>query len=422
MSVSSATFLAGAKGRLLPASLVFRFFIAAAFYHAAAWALLALHGEGLIGYRGGPGPVLAAIHLITLGVLVMTAIGAALQLLSVVTKRPITAVGLCQLMSWLYIPGVALLTYGMTIGDGTVMMIGGVAVAAALAIFAVLIAGNLRGATQIDLTVAHVWLALLALLILALLALALIADYDLGFFDNHAGAALAHFVIAAFGFMGLLALGFSHVLVPMFALAPAPKPFLGYVTMGLITAAIALAAGGALWDLPLLIAAASLIGLAGMGLHLRAMLTVLKTRMRQRLGLSFLLVRAAWALLPASLVLALLAALGLVGDSGATLAGFIIIAGWLLTFLLGILQRIMPFLATMHAGGPGGRPVSVSALTNEPALRVHGICHGLGLVAVAAGIIAETPLLVTLGAVVGVAGALAFLWFAGDVVRRTIMG
>ena len=422
MSVSSATFLSGAKGRLLPASLIFRFFIAAAFYHVAAWALLALHGEGLIGYRGGPGPVLAAIHLITLGVLAMTAIGAALQLLSVVTKRPITAVGLCQLMSWLYIPGVAVLTYGMTIGDSGIMMFGGIAVAAALAMFGVLIVGNLRGATQLDLTVAHVWLALLALLIVALLALALIEDYNRGFFDNHAGAALAHFVIAAFGFMGLLALGFSHVLVPMFALAPAPKPFLGYVTLGLIMTAIALAAGGAMWDLPLLIAAAALIGLAGMGLHLRAMLTVLKTRMRQRLGLSFLLVRAAWGLLPVSLALAFLAALGLLGDQGATFVGFIIIAGWLLTFLLGILQRIMPFLATMHAGGPGGRPVSVSALTNEPALRVHGVCHGAGLVIVAGGIIIEMPLLVILGATIGAAGAVAFLWFAGDVVRRTIVG
>ena len=34
------TFLAGAKGRLLPASIVFRFFGAAVVFHALAWAAL----------------------------------------------------------------------------------------------------------------------------------------------------------------------------------------------------------------------------------------------------------------------------------------------------------------------------------------------------------------------------------------------
>ena len=61
-----ATFLAGAKSRLLPASIPFRFFAAAAAFHVAMWVLLLAASEHLPSFRGGPGPVLAALHLLTL--------------------------------------------------------------------------------------------------------------------------------------------------------------------------------------------------------------------------------------------------------------------------------------------------------------------------------------------------------------------
>ncbi|MCV0429382.1 MAG: hypothetical protein K5905_28375, partial [Roseibium sp.] len=83
------SFLGGAQDRLLPASIPFRFFLAACLFQVLAWAVLLLAADDLAGYRGGPGLVLAAIHLATLGVLAMTAIGASYQLLPVVTRRPL---------------------------------------------------------------------------------------------------------------------------------------------------------------------------------------------------------------------------------------------------------------------------------------------------------------------------------------------
>ena len=89
----AATFLAGAKSRLLPASIPFRFFAAASVFHVALWAVLLAAGEHLPGFRGGPGPVLAALHLLTLGVLTTTAIGASVQLLPVAPPRLIPELG-----------------------------------------------------------------------------------------------------------------------------------------------------------------------------------------------------------------------------------------------------------------------------------------------------------------------------------------
>ncbi len=68
-----------------------------------------------------------------------------------------------------------------------------------------------------------------------------------------------------------------------------------------------------------------------------------------------------------------------------TLFGITLIGGWLLTFLLGILQRIVPFLASMHKPPGKGPPRTPSSLTDDRPLAVHFWCHlaALALLALA---------------------------------------
>ena len=79
MSIA-ATFLGGAKSRLLPPSIPFRFFAAAAAFHVLMWLGLFIGAEEAASFRGGLGVALASVHLLTLGVLTTTAIGASVQL------------------------------------------------------------------------------------------------------------------------------------------------------------------------------------------------------------------------------------------------------------------------------------------------------------------------------------------------------
>jgi len=110
---------------------------------------------------------------------------------------------------------------------------------------------------------------------------------------------------------------------------------------------------------------------------------------------------------------------GVATDVTGTLFGFVLVFGWLLSFLTGVLQRIMPFLASMHSTGRStARPILPSALTDDRAARVHLVGHGMGLALVAAGIVTGQPGLVRLGAAFGLAGALALIWFALGVRRR----
>ncbi|MFZ2648540.1 MAG: hypothetical protein WA210_00405, partial [Burkholderiaceae bacterium] len=113
MKTAAGAFLAGAASRLLPVSIPFRFFGAAVVYHLLAWLALLAGAQDLPRFSGGWGWVPAGLHLLTLGALVMSAIGASLQLLPVATRQPLRWLRWPAAIWWLYTPGVAALALGM---------------------------------------------------------------------------------------------------------------------------------------------------------------------------------------------------------------------------------------------------------------------------------------------------------------------
>ncbi len=417
----AATFLGGAKSRLLAPSLPFRFFVTAAALHIALWVVLLVAGGDAASFRGGLGPPLAAVHLLTLGILTTTAIGAAAQLLPVATRRALAAVWPVKLVFWLTAPGLIVLIAGMYAYHPLVVIAGAVATTAGLLLFAGLLADNLRRAGSLLVVAAYGWAAFAALIGLVALGLALSIDFDTGFLGDHAATALAHMILGGFGFMGMLALGFSHVLVPMFALSSAPAKRPAYAAFAAAAVAIALATAAALLGSRILMTAAVVIGIAAAAAHVRLMHVALATGMRKRLGLSFVLVRASWACLLLTPLIGLAALYDWAGPNGPTLFGLALLGGWLMTFLFGILQRIMPFLASMHVTQPKGAPPLLSELASEGPLTVHAVCHGVALVGLAAAIILDSGMLVRGAAAIGLIGALAFAFFTGDVVRRLIV-
>jgi hypothetical protein len=419
--MTMAVFLGGAKSRLLPMSVPFRFFATAAVFHVLTWGAILAGADHATSFRGGLGPVLAAVHLLTLGVLTMTAAGAAVQLLPVATRRAFAAVWPIKLLFWVLVPGVTLLAAGMYLADQRALIAGTALVAIALILLAILLADNLRRSSSLPVVSAFGWLALACLLAIVGLGAGLVIDYERAILPDHGAAALAHMILAGFGFMGLLAIGFSHVLVPMFALSAAPDLRQSFATFAFAVIALLVGTAGALLDHPAVLASAAAIGLLAAGLHLAQMRHVLRTGMRKRLGLSFVLVRVAWAMLLLTLVVGIAATFGLAGANGPTLFGFLLIFGWLLTFLLGILQRIMPFLASMHASRPNGQlPRPMSELSASQPLKLHAGCHLAALAILSAAIVIESAPLARLGAATGLVGALAFAWFTGDLLRRTM--
>jgi hypothetical protein len=98
------------------------------------------------------------------------------------------------------------------------------------------------------------------------------------------------------------------------------------------------------------------------------------------------------------------------------LFGVVLVAGWLLTFLLAMLQRIAPFLASMHVAGK--RPPTPSSLTAERPLALHFHAHLAALALLAAAVVADSAIVVVLAAGVGAVGAAAYAGFFVVLLRR----
>jgi len=398
--------LMGAKLRLLPPSIPYRFFGAAVVFHILMWGLLGLSAEDLSTFSGGPGLTLAAVHAATLGVLAMTAMGASFQILPVASGQAHRALWPCRLAFWLFVPGTAVLVGGMALSHAMAMIAGAVLATAGLLLFAGVFIDLLWRTSGLRAFALHAWSALASLMALIALGLLLVADFETGLLAGtaigHGGAALAHVVLALYGFMGLLAIGFSHILIPMFSLANLPSGLRARIAFATLIAALVVAVAAALAPAgpPAtvgLVAAAGL-GLLGAGLHVHLMWSALKTGMRKRLGLSFVLVKTGWVMLLLGFPVAALAALDLLGDSGPALFGFFVLFGWLLTFLMGILQRVIPFLAAMNASKSAGPPPRLSELAEQLPLKIHTGCHFAALAAIAVGIVLDQGQVIVLGA------------------------
>lgn len=407
----AATFLGNARSRLLPASIPLRFFGAAAVFHLLAWLALLAGAADVPHFAGGLGLPLAALHLVTLGVLAMTAIGASLQLLPVATRQAVGRPGAIAALWWAYTPGVALLTTAMAIGQPVPLAAGAAVVVLALAGYALLLARNLLGARGMAVVVVHGWAALCSLLVLLASGVSLAAAYRGHALLDRGTAVGLHLAFAAYGFMGLLVLGLSYILVPMFALADAPAKRPALASAATAMAALALGAAASLGSMPTALGSLAIVaGLAALALHVVLMNRALRTGLRARLGRPFVLVRVGWAGLGASL----LAALALVHDAAFARLGAlfgVLLIGGLLSFLLGMLSRIVPFLASMHAP-PGRRgPPLPSALTAERPLALNFWCHLAALALLLAAVLVDSAGLARAAGVLGSIGAAAFLRF-----------
>ena len=388
-----------ARSRLLPMSLPFRYFGAAAAFQLGAWALLLFFPAELVNFEIGLGPVFAALHLLTLGVLAMSAIGATLQLLPVATRQPVSALWAVRLQWWLFVPGTVLFAGAGAAYRPDLLGAGAMAIVFSLLLYGILLFRNLLGARGMRVVVAHGWAALACLVALAATGLALVGRYEHGWAIDHQALRTAHLVLATFGFMGLLAIGLSGFLLPMLAVAPPPPQRVAYAVLGLALAGIVMASLG--WTLP-----GALAGLGAALLHVGAMERSLRARLRPRLEPSFLLVRVSWGCLIACLALA---ALGFPG--GPLLFVIALVPGWLLTFLLGVLARIVPFLASVHASSSDrGTPI-IAALTPARLLAAHRLLHLAALALLVAAALTGQAVLAAAGAACGLASAALFSAF-----------
>lgn len=377
-----------------PLSAPFRFFLTAPVFAAAAALVLLWHGPDALQSRWSA-PALAIAHLLALGFMAMTMIGALLQILPVVggidvPRTPLTAAVVHAFLTL----GAMALAAAFLFTRPWLFALAAALLAAGFLWFLAACAWRLWNAAELDATVAVIRYALVALLVTALLGVTLAAGFAGSLALPFVKLTHLHVAWGLPGWIGLLAAGVAFQVVPMFLstpLYPAPLtrwlPRLWLAAL-LLRAAIALpvserfsraaAASEAAVALSLIVFAAVTLRLLWRRKRPGADATV----WFWRLGAANLLACAlAWAAAEVSPGLAAL-------PSWPLLLGALFLVGFGYSIVNGMLYKIVPFLAWYHlqsrATRRGQTPNVKQIVTDADAFRqfaAHAVALALLLAA-----------------------------------------
>lgn len=335
-----------------PLAAPLRFFLAAPAFLAAAGLLAAARPEWSSSLAAPA--TLALTHLLTLGFLGMVMLGALTQMLPVVAGAPLPAVRpVARLAHAGLLLGTPTLAWGLAQGETLGIELGAGLLGAGLTVFiaaAALGLARIQQAGPQDTTQA-MRLALLALGLTLILGLGL-AAWLAGYWqpDTPESWLRGHVLWGLAGWIGVLVMGSAWQVVPMLQLTPAyPRR----LARGLLLA-VALALPAAAW----LAAQGALLGEGVLAVALAgfALATLDRQRRRKRkladTTLDF------WRLGMGSLILAMLLvgldALRPLPETVRLAAGILFLLGFAASVVVGMLYKILPFLAWFHLQGQRG--------------------------------------------------------------------
>jgi hypothetical protein len=328
-----------------------RFFLTAPWFGVLAGLLIVYEGPAIFASRWMPG-ALAATHLITLGFMLQIMLGALIQILPVAAganlPRPFLIATIVH--SGLTL-GSLLLAGGFYFGLPALLSTSAVVLGLTILVFLLAAAKALLGVPSTSPTIRGLKLALFSLAGVAglgvTMALALAYGWALPLMqltDLHAGWGLG-------GWAGVLLASIAYVVVPMFQLTPAyaarPSWWFPLIMLGLLL----LWSAALLLDWPGIVRVSQgLAALAGMGFAVVTLRLQAKRR-RARADVTY----RYWQLGLLASFLALLMLLtatiwpAVAELDGWTLCfGILLVAGGFIPFIIGMLYKIVPFLAWMH--------------------------------------------------------------------------
>ena len=330
--------------------------------------------------------VLALVHIVTLGWLTMTIMGATLQLVPVIIVGPLRATCLLPWQYPIYAVSVALLISGFWTMQPWLIALGGTGVILAVAHYVVVLAVTLAHAPKRPLTVRFLVASLVYLCLVVGLGLTAALNLQWGFL----GAAfdrllLIHITLGMVGWLSTMLIGVSYTLARLFSLAHGHDDRLGRVIFVLLNTGIVMLAVGFFVSWLLLILSGGAVLTAAAWLFAYDYWRLLHVRFRKVLDVTqYHSIAAAvyfTMLVPASLVM-------IIGGWGQpnVLAALVLatVIGWLGQSIVGYLYKIVPFLIWHTRYGPlaGRQKIPLMReMVHERWAWISWWCINLGLVA-----------------------------------------
>ncbi len=335
--------------RMPPLWVPLRAFLTAPFLGAAAGVMLAVAGPAAFVDRWNR-ELIAAAHLVTVGFLTLVMVGAILQVLPVVTGVPIPGtrwVG--PLTEATVATGAVLFAIGVGYGVPGAAGVGAVLLGLGIGVFvAVALAATWR--TRRNPTGRAMGLSVLSLVAVAGLGVFLLAGHA-GWVPLRRNLTEVHLAWALAGWVGLLVMGVSFQVVPLFQVTPNYPRWLEHALPAVAFTGLVVWTAGRLASVGGLAAAGSLTVVAAFVVYAGVTLT-LQARRRRTLRDP---TTDAWRVGMASLAVAALlmgaqsAGVITLGDTRiGFLFGVVAVYGFAVSVVEGMLYKIVPFLSWLH--------------------------------------------------------------------------
>jgi len=401
----------GAEQRLLPEWIPLSFFFVSLACLPLGWILLFFQAENIASFQGGFGPVLAALHTFTIGVVLTTAFGASMQMLPVASgaamNKPIGVILLLVLL----LSGIGITLGGFAHYRPLIASWGAALLCLSALLYALMLTRLLIRSSSLKLVRNHVLVGALCLLLAAALGAAMILNWAGLISFNMPNPRLVHAGLALYGFMGLIVFGFSRIMVPMLSVSDKTNDRLAILGLLVALTSLLLWVGGFFKIAPIVALISALI-------HIYEMFTILKGRIRTRLGPEWTIIRFSWIMLPLSLLLVIGAQWTDNKANITELSILVAVLGWLVSFIIGILQRIVPFLLSMQIARQTGMPELPSKLAAENLTRIIGPLHIAAVGVTGLAVIMDNAFLLQFGSLIGLASGLSFLTFLIIAIKR----
>jgi len=333
-----------------PIGVPLRFFVTAPLFALAAALVLLWQGPELFSSRWNPAMV-GITHMLTLGFMGLVMFGAILQMLPVVAgapmRRPERVAAVIHAGAT---AGIILFGFGLISAVPLALKAGLPTLGAALLLFAVLVVITLRRALPQNMTARAMRLAALMLAGTVALGLLLLSNHAFGWWlQAREPLANLHLSWGLLGWVAILIAGVAYQVVPMFQLTPAyPDKLTRWLAPGLFVILLLLAPAS---QLPVLQFVLRILLAAGLAAFALATLWLQARRRRKLPDVSLNFWRVGMFSLLSAIALwfsgQIVQAMGAWQRYGVLL-GVLMIVGFAVSVINGMLYKIVPFLVWFH--------------------------------------------------------------------------
>jgi len=335
-----------------PISVPLRFFLSAPLFGVVAATVLIISGPGILSMRWTPA-TLALTHLVTLGFITMTMMGALLQMMPVIAGSPTWRPRLASaVIHSLLCLGVAALGGGLWLDHAGLMQFALLMLAMALIFFLATMTLSLVRSRVHSSTVSGMRLAVFSLAITLAFGLGIGAEH-IWQFQTHVVHSWTnvHLAWALIGWVGLLILSIAYEVVPMFQLTPPYPVWMQRWLSKAMLAVLILWTGACLVAMPGWILTLLGLCMAAMFICFATTTLYLQYHRRRRANITLNFWRIGMFSLLASVFLWISGRFLPVLNSWPhydLLLGTTYIAGFAVSVINGMLYKIVPFLVWFH--------------------------------------------------------------------------